>query len=230
VEILRKIQKFVAKNAAIIIVPSEYLKRVIFKWGIPADKIRVVYNAVEKPRQIFSAVSRDFILSVGRLVPWKGFGTLIEIMKELPKEIKLIIIGSGPEYYNLKFKIENLKLNEQVKLIQQLPHEKLLDYFTKAKIFILNTAYEGLPHVVLEAMAYGAPVIATNVGGNPEVIKNNYNGFLVDYDNKNQLKDAILKLWSDEELRQKFADNSFKESEKFSLDKMIKETIKVLSL
>jgi len=230
VEILRKIQKFVAKNAAIIIVPSEYLKRVIFKWGIPADKIRVVYNAVEKPRQIFSAVSRDFILSVGRLVPWKGFGTLIEIMKELPKEIKLIIIGSGPEYYNLKFKIENLKLNEQVKLIQQLPHEKSLDYFTKAKIFILNTAYEGLPHVVLEAMAYGAPVIATNVGGNPEVIKNNYNGFLVDYDNKNQLKDAILKLWSDEELRQKFADNSFKESEKFSLDKMIKETIKVLSL
>jgi len=240
VELFRQIEKWVAQGANKIITPSQYLKKIVQKWGIAEEKIKVIYNAIEKmPEPEISqeqakkklGLQGDILLSIGRLVPWKGFDSLIGLMPDLLKEnphFKLVIIGQGPEKKNLEFRIWNLELRDKVFLLDQMPHSKLLLYFKTADCFILNTGYEGLPHIILEAMQMKAPVITTNVGGNPEVIKDGYNGLLVEYNNRKQLKEAILKLWLDKKCQQKFITNSLKELKKFNLDEMINQTLEVL--
>lgn len=233
-ETRRKIQKWVAKKADKIIVPSEYLKKIVHEgWKINNNRIKVIYNCVESSgnnnREERNEMGKNYILSVGRLVPWKGFDVLIEIMADLPEEIRLIIAGSGPEMESLEIKISNLKLKNRIELTSAVSKEKIYEYLRKAGIFILNTSYEGLSHVILEAMVCGAPVITTNVGGNPELIKNGYNGILVEYNNKEQIKEATLSLWNNLDLQKKFADNSYEKLKNFSLEKMIEKTIKILN-
>ena len=229
IEFLRKIEKLVAWNALTIVVPSFYLKKIVVSWGIPEQKIKVVYNTFDSEnfRPDFSG-PKDIILSAGRLVPWKGFPMLIDLIGELPAEIKLVIAGSGPEEQSLKFQVENLELNERVILAGQLAKKELAEYFRRARIFVLNTQYEGLPHSVLEAMACGVPVITTNIGGNSEVIKDGFNGFLVPYNDKGTFKKTILTLWNDENLRKKFTANSLEGLKNFSLEKMISEIAEIL--
>ena len=239
-EIRRKIQKITANNANKIIVPSYYLKKIACEWGIKEDKIRVIYNAVENLHCL--AVSKekakekinvkgDILLSIGRLVLWKGFSTLIDMMPDLLKEnpnFRLTIIGDGPERKKLELQIRNHKLQDKIFLMGNIKHSELPLFFRAADLFILNTAYEGLSHVILEAMKMEVPVITTNVCGNPELIQNNYNGILVEYDNKEQLKESILKLWKDKNLQQKFIKNSLQELKKFSFKNMINQTLSVL--
>jgi glycosyltransferase involved in cell wall biosynthesis len=240
VELMRLIEKKVAQAAIRIIVPSQYLKKVVQQWGVREEKIEVVYNAIEKlpdleisqeEAQKRIGIKGDILLSVGRLVPWKGFDALIEIMPDLLKEnpeFRLVIIGRGPEKKHLESKIGNLGLKDQVFLIDQVKHSQLPFYFRAAGLFILNTAYEGLPHIILEAIQMKVPVITTNIGGNPEVIKNNHNGILVRYNDKQQLKEAVWQLWKDKDLQEKYIKNAYQDLGKFSLEQMINHTLRVL--
>jgi glycosyltransferase involved in cell wall biosynthesis len=238
-EFLRIIQKFVAKGAEKIITPSQYLKNIISNWGINKEKIEVIYNAVEKINFDISkdeakkkiGIEGNIILSIGRLVPWKGFSALIEIMPDLLKEnpnFKLIIVGEGEEKENLKFKIENLKLENNVKLIGKIIHPEIPFYFKAADFFVLNSEYEGLSHVILEAMQFGVPVIASNKGGNPELVEDGKNGFLVEYNNKEKIKEAILKLWRDKSLQEKFIQNSKEKLKEFNWENLVEKTLSVL--
>lgn len=232
IETIRKIQQKVVKEADLVIVPSDFLKKIVRAWGVKADKIKTIYNAGPSIKQVKKKSLRgDTIISAGRLEPWKGMDALVEIMPDLLKEnsnFRLIIIGRGPLSKKLKNQISNLKLKGKVKLIDKLAHEELMEYFKSSKMFVLNTGYEGFSHMILEAMAMELPVITTNVCGNPEIVKNNYNGLLVKYNNQEQLKSAILKLWKDKELHKKFIRNAKKDLRKFTLEKMIKQTLKVL--
>ncbi|MBI5765962.1 glycosyltransferase family 4 protein [Candidatus Falkowbacteria bacterium] len=229
--VLKKIEKFVCRSAALVIVPSFYLKRIVSGWGVRENKIAVIYNAFES---LFVPSAKipdpNLIISVGRLVPWKGFKCLIEIMPELLKtngNFKLQIYGSGPMEERLERMIKDLELKDHVAILS-VSRSQLINDLCGAGIFVLNTGYEGLPHSILEAMAAEVPIITTNVGGNPEVIKNGENGLLVENDNKEQLVDSILKLYSNELLRKKIVANAKITLAKFNTEKMISETIKVL--
>jgi glycosyltransferase involved in cell wall biosynthesis len=207
VERIKKIQKRVVRNADKVIVPSEFLKKIVKGWGTDESKIKVIYNSFSKPRKIKSVkLSSDVIISAGRPEPWKGMDTLKEIMPDLLKQ-------------NPKFKLI---------IATKLPHKELMGYFKASKMFVLNTAYEGLSHMILEAMACGLPVVTTNVGGNPEIIKNGHNGLLVEYNDKEQLRKAILKLLRDKKLQNKFIANGKKTLEKFKLETMIDKTLSIL--
>jgi len=235
-ELRRKIQKMVVKGADKVITPSEFLKKIVKGWGVKEEKIFVVYNAGPEIKQITDTVPKtgldgDILASAGRLEPWKGMVALVEIMPDLLQKnpnFRLLIAGDGPLMGNLKSKIQNLNLEDKVILAGRVPHDELMSYFKASKIFILNTGYEGLPHITLEAMACGLPVITTNVCGNPEIVQNNYNGFLVEYNNKEQLKKAILKIWENKSLKEEFIKNGKKILENFAREKMIDNTIKVL--
>jgi len=240
VELFRKIECLVANRADKIIVPSEYLKGVVTKWGIGPEKIYVVYNAFQDnelfrfPRFAqggFAKPGQRLIVSAGRLVPWKGFDALIEIMPEILKEVpdaRLVIIGDGPEKQNLESRIKNLELEEEVTLTDTLPHEKVLEYLAAADVFVLNTAYEGFSHLILEAMALGVPIVTTDSGGNPELIEDGKEGFLIKFNDKEALKSKILDVLSNPILAQKFSENAKKKSSEFSKERMIKETVKIL--
>ena len=240
--LLKKIESKVCQSADTIITPSQYLKKIVSGWGVNSEKIKVVYNsfsfchfdqsganvtqwnehnAVEK-----SLKQKNFIVSVGRLVKWKGFEILIEVVKDF-KDFKLMICGDGPEKEKLEKLIFKLNLQNRVE-IKKCNHDEVLKNLSQAKMFVLNTSYEGLSHAILEAMGVGVPIITTNVGGNPELIQNNENGILVEYNNYAQLKDAILKLHEHKELQEKFIVNSKKVLQKFTFEKMINDTIQVL--
>ena len=149
-------------------------------------------------------------------------------MKEI-LNAKLIIIGEGPEQKNLKSQISNLKLNEKVFMLGKLSREELLRYLKASDIFVLNTGYEGFSHQVLEAMAVEIPVISTKVGGNVEIIEHRQNGLLVEYNNKQELKNSIMKLLDNKELSQKLVNSAKETIKNFSKEKMIAETIKVFN-
>ncbi len=207
-ELRRKIERWAANNADKIIAPSQYLKKIIMMWGVPKNKINVVYNSFSIPVLPNKLNLTGFnIVSVGRPVPWKGFKALAEIMPEIMKEIS------------------DVKLHT----ISDFPHKEVLRYLYSCDLFILNTGYEGFSHQILEAMAMGIPVITTNAGGNPEIITNNENGVLVEYNNKEQLKNAILKLYKDKNLSEMLAKNAKEKIKEFNKEKMIKETIKIFS-
>ncbi|MEK7567130.1 MAG: glycosyltransferase family 4 protein, partial [Patescibacteria group bacterium] len=153
IEFLRFIERFVAKSAKVIIVPSDYLKSVVKKWGVRAEKIHVIYNAVSIPeisknkeelRQELN-LSGKVLVSVGRLVSWKGFEMLIELMPEVSKkypDAQLLIIGSGPEEKTLNAKSYQLKTN--VRFLGSLTHDQVLKYLKTADVFLLNTGYVSL--------------------------------------------------------------------------------------
>jgi len=230
---LQKIERKVCQAADKVITPSNYLKQIVQNWGVREDKIKVVYNAMPLKHKNIKALKQNrdnnLIISVGRLVTWKGFELLIKIMPELLKinpNFKLKIYGHGPEKEKLNKLISELQLEEKV-FIDKIGHNKLMSELIKAEMFVLNSGYEGLSHTILEAMVAEIPVITTNIGGNPELIKDGYNGLLVEYNNKEQLKSAILELHNNPELQEKFIKNSKEVLKKFDLENMINQTVEV---
>jgi glycosyltransferase involved in cell wall biosynthesis len=215
INLMRRLQIQVCKEAHSVIVPSEYLKRLVMGWGIKEKKIHMIYNAVREVKKFDKKTAREELgigaqnflnLSIGRDVPWKGFDLVQEVVQDLQKIYPLIKLA----------------------ILSKTDRETTDKYLNAADIFVLNTGYEGFSHTILEAMSAGLPVITTDVGGNPEIIQDGQNGLLVEYNNKDQLKEAIKKLYDDPKLREKFASNAKAGLQKFSLDNMITETEKEL--
>jgi len=240
VELLKKIQKFSADSAFLIIVPSEYLKNIVSTWQVDIGKVKVIYNAFNAPElesskedaRVKLKLSGFAIISAGRLVPWKGFKTLIEIMPDILKEIpnaKLYIVGSGPERKTLELTIANRGLRDHVFLLGQLSHADSLLHLRAGDLFVLNTGYEGFSHFILEAMAMEIPIITTNIGGNPEIIENKKDGILIKYESKEQLKNAIINLHENRELRNKITENAKIKIKEFNKEKMLRRTIATLT-
>ena len=238
--VLHKLQYWVCKNANTIIVPSEYLAGIVQGWGVSGDKIKVIYNGVDfRPSELSKEDARrkigifgHVIVSVGRLVPWKGFRMLIKIMLsifEINQAFRLIIVGNGPDKKVLEAMIKNLGLERKVLLVGKKSQSELATYLAAADMFVLNTGYEGFSHQILEAMTAGIPVITTAVGGNREVIEQGENGFLVKYNDEFNLVEAIKSLWQDPGLKEEFVKNGKKTVEKFSAERMLSETINLLT-
>ncbi|PJE59903.1 MAG: hypothetical protein COU85_01155, partial [Candidatus Portnoybacteria bacterium CG10_big_fil_rev_8_21_14_0_10_44_7] len=139
------------------------------------------------------------------------------------------IVGDGPNEKKLKAQTAKLRLNNRVKFLGRLPHDQLLKLMVASDVFVLNTQYEGLPHIVLEAMACGLPVVTTNVGGNPEVIKNGRSGLLVEPDNQTQIKMAILKIVNGREFKEKIILEAQKSLSQFTEQKMLAQTQTILA-
>lgn len=138
---------------------------------------------------------RKTIGYVGRLSGEKGVFNLVEAMSLLSDcNFKLIIIGDG----DLRSKINEYKvehnLSEQVQLTGWIPHDKLPDYLNKLKLLVLPSYTEGLPNIMLEAMACGTPVLATAVGAIPDVIKDGETGFLLKDNSPEFIAESILKV------------------------------------
>jgi len=227
---LKKIEREVCKQANKVIVPSQYLKKIVMGWGVDENKISVIYNAFTADLVKSETKENNLIISAGRFVPWKGFDVLVEAFAEICKEnddLKLNIIGDGPQRQSIIELVSRLKLEKRVSVPGRLNQEDLMKKLT-GNILVLNAGYEGLSHLILEAMSIGAPVIASNVGGNPELISDGENGILVEYNNKEQIKNAILKLSSDKQLQQKFINNSSEKLKEFTFEEMINKTIQVL--
>src|SRR3989338_2939935 len=240
INILAKTQRKVCLKADGVIVPSQYLAGIVKKWGVPSDKIHVIYNGVDfKESELTIEEARrkigipgNIIISSGRLVPWKGFKMLVKIMPELLKIsqfFRLVIIGDGPDKKQLESMVKNMGLERKVYIVGKKSREEMAVYFAAADMFVLNSGYEGFSHQILEAMAAGVPVIASAVGGNREVIEQGRNGFLIKYNDEFNLIEAVKGMHQSLELRDEFAAEGRETVVKYSLEKMINKTFELLT-
>jgi glycosyltransferase involved in cell wall biosynthesis len=234
VEFFKKLRTFSAKKADIIITPSEYLRKIVSGWGINGNHIKVIYNATEdsvNPHQESPikvpedlGPSGHIVVTAGRLVPWKWIDQLIEVVSQLD-DVNLVIVGDGPEEDNLRSLSVKLGLKERIKFTGRLSQPGVLQYLRSADVFVLNSTYEGLPHIVLEAMSVDTPVIATRVGGTPEIIEDGVNGILIQPNNQTQLKEAIEQVLKDEGLRKGLVKNARERLRKFSWENLVNQTL-----
>ncbi|MEN6293488.1 MAG: glycosyltransferase, partial [Methanobacterium sp.] len=230
----RMLIQFSLNNSAQIITVSKDLAENIKSLHINHEKITILRNSVNiqqfKPiknkniRYKHGIGKEDIlVLFVGYLDVFKGIFELVDSFNEIKQEnIKLMIVGTGPKKYELKDRVHKLGLEKTVIFTGNLKPEEMHNYYQAADIFTLPSYTEGLPISILEAMSCGTPVIATNVGGIPEIIDDNINGFIIPPKNKKILKDKLNILIKDAKLREYFAKNSIiKIKREFNIDQKI---------
>ncbi|MDP3784465.1 MAG: glycosyltransferase family 4 protein [bacterium] len=214
VELMRKLQAHVAKSAAKVIAPSKYLASVAEKWGVKPEKISVIYNKIIPPALLSRREARGklgvredeiILFSFGRDVPWKGFQMLREIMLEIKKEFPKARLVAG-----------------------EVSREERDLWLASADIFLQNTAYEGFPHQLLEAMVSGLPIITTSAGGIPEIVENEKNAILVPYNDRNALIRAIPRLIADSGLQRRLGRSARARAQEFLSRDIAGETLEIL--
>lgn len=194
------------------------------------DKLRALLGASQTPESIlkqeFGIRNDEMVLAIiGRLVPQKGHKYLFEALSLLNGycKIKLLVIGDGPLKEDLQSTARALQLKD--KAIFTGLRKDVLDLLKITDIVILPSLREGLPIIALEAMASKLPVIATKVGGNPEVIVDNHTGILIPSQNTVALVKAIERLAKDKALRAHLGENGYTRlKEHFSAEKMVQAT------
>jgi glycosyltransferase involved in cell wall biosynthesis len=217
---------------------SESVKRyIIDKSKISAEKISVIYNGVniksqddlheQNPKMPFKIEDEDRILmTVGRLHEQKGHCYLIQavskVRKEFPK-VKLLVTGEGEEENNLKKLVKSLDLTNKV-IFAGLSSD-IEGILPIAELFILPSLWEGLPNVLLEAMAAGKPVVATKVGGIPEIVVHGETGILIPPRDTDALAIAIIDLLQNKLKAKNMGEaGRIRAGKRFSIYKMIEKT------
>ncbi len=191
--------------------------------GIDLEKFKFSENQRYEGRKSLGLLDDDvFILSAGRLSLEKGHSLLISAFKDALKSnqnLKLGIAGEGE--LMIDFKKENCQLISAGKLTLFGHVDNIEMLFSAADIFVLPSFYEGFGLAVLEAMASGVPIIASDVGGIPELMENGIEGYLVPSGNVCSISNKIAELSSSSEIRLKMSVSGRKKAQGFSLDKML---------
>ena len=239
-EIAKFSRGWTATKADIVITPSRHLSNVVKNWGVKADKLKVIYNGTRITNNEFSKSNSNIIklITVGRLAPWKNVNTIIEavhLLKNQDLKINLIIVGSGPEDLDLKKQVNNLNLTNEVIFTGQKKYSDLKEYYKSADIYIQASGYEGLPHVLLEAINFDLAIISTPIGGTNEILQDGKNGFILDLEkgikpNSENLKNIILEVVNNKKLTEEKKVNAKKLlNSKFDESKNLYEYLEILN-
>ncbi len=239
VELLRRLERAVARRAVRVIVPDRYLQGLLRGWGVPPERIAIVPNAVdafgipatraEARREL--GIDGRLVVSAGRLLRLKGFEALVDTIGGLRSEfpdLRLAVIGSGPRLARLEDQVRRSRLEGTVLLLGRLPQARTRVYLKAADVFVLNSAGEGQAHALLEAMTFGTPVIATRVGGTRDLIEHGRTGWLIPYRDPPALAEAIRRFLGDPELAGRLAESATQAVVGFDVSRTVRDTVTAL--
>ncbi len=179
--------RWAARHCAAMIAVSEALRDAMIARGLPASTIAVLRNGVDLER--FRPLERDdaraslgmsgrLIVAVGNLVPEKGFDLAIHALARLPG-VRLVIIGAGPQRAALERLAAAQGVTDRLLWVAPVSQDQLVRYYSAADLCLLASSREGMPNVLLESLACGTPVVATAVGGVPEIVTTDAVGSVV---------------------------------------------------
>ncbi|MEX2340901.1 MAG: glycosyltransferase, partial [Candidatus Paceibacterota bacterium] len=244
--ILKKIHWLTVLLSHQTIAVSKEVKRQM-NWPFTQKKMTVIYNGREIKNLHSRDDSRTFItkkeprlekfkddfwsMTIAELHPIKRHDAVIEAMREVVKEFpntRHLIISDGELKESLKRKIRQAGLDENVFLLGSIL--EAAEYLKAADLFILASRSEAMPYVIIEACIAGLPIIATRVGGIPEVIENEKSGLLIEPLNNMALIKAILELRSNKGLRNTMASGALERSNDFAFEKTLQKTIELYLL
>lgn len=228
-----------SKNVKKIICLSQGEKREVMEfYGVPEEKIAVIPNGVdleefkpnkkkrEKVRKSIGIEENEIVLMFsGHEFERKGLRYIIEALPMLKDKnsIKLVVVGrDNPEPY--KKLAQKLGVLDKVKFVGFVPD--ITSYYSASDVFVFPTAYEAFSLATLEAVASGLPILATRVNGTEELIKEGYNGFLIER-NPKDIAEKINILIEDDNLRKQMSKNARRTAENYSWDKIAKRYVEV---
>ena len=234
------IKLLVNKSSKTITISTGSLKTCL-ESGLKKDKFEIIPFGVDtrffQPENLLKDKEIFQILSIGYLIERKGFEYLITAVEEVLKvhnNVKLKIVGSGPLEVRIKKLIKELGLEETIEIIGNVSDEKLLEIYNLSDLFVLPSIVdsqgntEGLGVVLLEAMACKLPVIASNIGGIPDIIHDGETGLLVPEKDSMEISLSIIKLIENEDLRELIALKGYNMvKEHFIWEKIAKEYISI---
>lgn len=237
--LLRAYYRWCVRLADAVIVPSGHVARLVIGWGVPADRVQVIHNALppislhETPRADLRAalglpLSTPLLVSVARLTPVKGVDVALHALTCLPNA-HFVVVGDGPQQVELAALAQALGIAARVTFTGRQPHDTVQRYLRAADVFVLSSRTEGLSHVLLEALACATPAVATAVGGNPEILTDGVNGLLVPSEDAEALAAAVRRVLADSALAQQLAAAGYARSRDFSWDATLKRTLAVLT-
>jgi glycosyltransferase involved in cell wall biosynthesis len=221
-----------------VIVPSQYLQTLVRGWGQPSSRIEVVYNALpptheavaipqaEARQQLGLAAKQPILLTVARLVPWKGIDDFILALAAVP-ELHLIVAGDGAYRADFEQFAHERGVGNRVTFLGRIPRERVALYMRAADYVGLYSGYEGLSHVIIESLSAGTPVIASDKGGNPEIVQDGVNGLLVPYNDPHALASALVTAFQPGQ-RDQLAAQTRRGLERFDYDRMVLHTVGAL--
>lgn len=190
-----------------LISPSTFMKNNLINNGLRYNRFEVIHNFVKETLTKENS-QEEFILFFGRLSKEKGIFNLLKAINE-DKYIKLKIAGTGPEKPKIEKYIKDNKLENRVEILGFMENDKIKDYIKKCSFVVVPSIwYENCPYSILETLEVGKPVIASRIGGIPELVEDNVNGFLYKYDDYKDLEQNIKKLYYNRRLIEKMSKNS----------------------
>jgi glycosyltransferase involved in cell wall biosynthesis len=197
---LKRLRNVSLRTARHVVVPSRYLARIAGGWGLEQGRIEVLTNPAPPPQDVApDQLPAGTFVYVGRLSHQKGLPVALEALREVP-EARLVLVGDGPEREHLQRLATTLGLDGRVEFAGARPRDQVLRTVAGATALVLPSAWENLPHAAVEALSVGTPVVATAVGGVPEVVHDGENGLLVPAGDSTSLAAAMRALLNDEQL------------------------------
>ena len=229
---------FVWKRVDLFIAVSEATRgRMMKNTNIPENRIKILFNYVNLDRfnpinikkfdrvsekKRFEIENADFVVGfTGRIVKGKGWRELLLAFQSLKsKNIQLLIAGTGPEKHHLLDSVRKMNLKPQVKYIGYV--DDILQFYCCIDAFIMPSHWEGLPMAALEAQACGIPVLASNVEGLNEIIKDMETGILFEKGSFQDIVENIELIFNDEKLKDRIIAKGIQNAEKFSIIEYLK--------
>ena len=228
VALLRRTRNWAVGRARHVFSPSAYLRELVVGWGIPAERVSVSPNPAPEvpplpPREELRAefgLEGPTLAFAGRLMAAKALDVALAAVALVP-EAALVLVGDGPDRAALEQQRDDLGLGGRVEFLGGLSRDAVLRVFRAADAVLLSSRWENFPHVIVEALAVGTPVIASAVGGVPEVVRDGENGLLVPAGDPEALAVAIRRLLGDRELRARLAAAAAPSVESYSAERLL---------
>ncbi|HVY72543.1 MAG TPA: glycosyltransferase family 4 protein [Candidatus Paceibacterota bacterium] len=221
-EAVRRVQRFVVRRADRVIVPSIYFRTVVLTWGVLSERLVVIYNGIgeEESRRPRGPIAHPCMVSIGRLVPWKGFGLLMRVLTRMPAW-HLVIVGDGPERASLEALAQTEGVRERVTFTGEIPRAEVLGWCEATDAFVLNSSFESFSFQIAEAMTVGASIIATNIGSIPELIENGKEGILLAPNDEAGFLAALESVYADKDAWRMRRAAAREKSKYFSIDRTL---------
>ena len=219
-ELFLAIEKFFVGSKNKILASSESEKRrAIDEVGYAKDKVLLFNNSIKpinhlEPLSISKTWPDSYICSVGRPSYQKNIELMLDVLAKIKQSlpnIHLVLMGVGhysPNLESVKNKIQLLSLKDNITLLDWTSREDIFNIVKNSQLYLTTARYEGLPYSVIESLALGKAIVATDADGNRDLVKDNYNGYLIYDEDAEKLARAVIEILNSEDKRSEFEKNS----------------------
>ena len=184
--------------------PSGHLSALVSRWGVPQEKISLIRNSQLIPEDKPNFEKTFDAICVGRLIPLKGNAELISVCAKSGYSLR--VLGEGPQEEELRTLA--YKLGGKIDFLGSLTNSEVLNQIRGSRVFVLNSAHEGSPNALIEAMAQGAVCVVRSNPGTNELVRDLKNGILVS--NERSLDEALRMAIQDKELRKELSEEAYR--------------------